>query len=126
MKTQEDQTMPGFGRSEARTTMEREETKREGTSYLPTETSAQIHERWLQIQSEFVDDPRKSVSDAQQLVAELMQRIVDSFAEQRDQLERQWAGGGAASTEELRVAVQRYRDLFSRLVPTATGETRTH
>ena len=68
MKTQEDQTMPGFGRSEAR----REEMSRQGASYLPTETSAQIHDRWLQIQSEFVDDPRKSVADAQQLVAELM------------------------------------------------------
>ena len=119
MKTQEDQTMPGFGRSETR----REEMSRQGASYLPTETSAQIHDRWLQIQSEFVDDPRKSVADAQQLVAELMQRIVDSFSEQRDQLEGQWAGGGAASTEELRICVQRYRDLFSRLVPTATGET---
>jgi hypothetical protein len=121
MKTQEDPTVPGFGRSETSATPDPE-----SSSYLPTGASADINERWLHIQSEFVDDPRKSVTEAHQLVGELMQRIVESFTNEREQLERQWAGGSGASTEELRICLQRYRDFFSRLLPTASEARRTH
>jgi hypothetical protein len=124
MKTQ-DETVPGFGRSEAQVTTERQTTEPE-SSYLPTGTSAHITDRWLHIQSEFVDDPRKSVTEAHQLVGELMQRITESFTEEREQLERQWAGGTGASTEDLRVCLQRYRDFFSRLLPTASEARHTH
>jgi hypothetical protein len=86
-------------------------------SYLPEKDSTQASQRWQRIQGEFVDDPRKSVGEAHELVGELMQRIVDSFANERRDLESQWSKGGDVSTEDLRVCLQRYRAFFSRLLP---------
>ncbi|MEY4582099.1 MAG: hypothetical protein RL701_6802 [Pseudomonadota bacterium] len=87
------------------------------TPYLSDQTSSQAGERWQRIQGEFVDDPRKSVNEAHELVSELMQRVVDTFAKERNDLEQQWSGGGDVSTENLRVCMQRYRAFFSRLLP---------
>jgi len=96
------------------------------TSYLPKQGSMDIDERWQRIQSEFVDDPRKSVAEAHALVGELMQRIADNFAQERSGLEQQWSEGQSASTEDLRVCLQRYRDFFSRLLPTASQVESRH
>ena len=87
------------------------------TPYLPEQTSSQASERWQRIQSEFVDDPRRSVTQAHELVGELTQRIVDAFAKERSDLERQWSNGDSVSTEDMRVCLQRYRAFFSRLLP---------
>ena len=87
------------------------------SSYLPEQDSMRASERWKQIQGEFVDDPRKSVGEAHELVGELMQRIVDSFTSERRELEEQWSKGDDVSTEDLRVCLQRYREFFSRLLP---------
>jgi polyhydroxyalkanoate synthesis regulator phasin len=95
--------------------------KESATSYLPDETSEQVSERWQHIQSEFVDDPRKTVSEAHELVGELMKRINDAFAKERGDLERQWSEGDSVSTEDLRVCLQRYRAFFSRLLPSVNG-----
>jgi hypothetical protein len=95
----------------------REERQELGTPYLSDQTSSQAGERWQRIQGEFVDDPRKSVNEAHELVSELMQRVVDTFAQERNDLEHQWSGGGDVSTENLRVCMQRYRAFFSRLLP---------
>jgi len=86
-------------------------------SYLPEQDSTQASQRWQRIQGEFVDDPRKSVGEAHELVGELMKRIVDSFTNERRELEKQWSSGGDVSTEDLRVCLQRYRAFFSRLLP---------
>jgi hypothetical protein len=87
------------------------------TPYLPEQDTGPAHERWQRIQAAFVDDPRKSVTEAHALVGELTQRIVDAFAQERDQLEAQWSKGGDVSTEDLRVSLQRYRAFFTRLLP---------
>lgn len=91
------------------------------TPYLPGQTSVEAGDRWKRVQAEFVDDPRKSVSQAHELVSELMQRIVDAFSHERDNLEQQWSKGDSVSTEDLRVCLQRYRAFFSRLLPSAKG-----
>jgi hypothetical protein len=91
------------------------------TPYLPDQTSAQTNEKWQRIQAEFVDDPRKSVAGAHQLVGEVVQRIVDAFAQERADLERQWSKGDDVSTEDLRLCLQRYRAFFSRLLPSMNG-----
>ena len=75
-----------------------------------------IHVRWKDIQAEFVDEPRKAVQDADALVAELMQRLAQMFASEREQLESRWAGGGDVDTEELRHGLRRYRSFFERLL----------
>jgi hypothetical protein len=74
--------------------------------------------RWKQIQSEFVDEPRGAVSHADGLVADLMQHLARSFADVRGDLEAQWDREENVSTEDLRVALQRYRAFFNRLLET--------
>jgi hypothetical protein len=72
--------------------------------------------RWREIQIAFVDEPRDSVANADALVAELTQRLASSFSDERQRLEGQWDRGDDVSTENLRVAVTRYRSFFDRLL----------
>jgi hypothetical protein len=72
--------------------------------------------QWKGVQAEFVDEPRKAVQDGDALVAELTQRLTQSFASEREQLESQWAAGDDVSTEDLRQSLRRYRALFDRLL----------
>ena len=64
----------------------------------------------------FVDEPRQAVEEADALVADLMTRLAQSFSEERKGLEGQWDRGDDVSTEDLRVALQRYRTFFDRLL----------
>ncbi len=72
--------------------------------------------RWDAIQTGFVDEPRRAVEQADTLVAEVMQRLAQVFAEERANLEGQWGRGADVSTEDLRLALQRYRSFFDRLL----------
>jgi hypothetical protein len=72
--------------------------------------------QWLEIQSRFVDDPNVSVKDADELVANVIKNITDTFADKRMSLEKQWKSGEEVSTEDLRVALKRYRSFFDRLL----------
>ncbi|HEX5622371.1 MAG TPA: hypothetical protein VFX51_28365 [Solirubrobacteraceae bacterium] len=86
------------------------------TALLPDDQGTEFHERWESIQTTFVDDPRNAVENADALVAELMQRLADGFARERERLEGQWSRGEDVSTEDLRVVLQRYRSFFRRLL----------
>jgi hypothetical protein len=83
---------------------------------LPADQSDRFAGRWHEIQAGFVDQPRESVEQADALVADLMQRLASSFANERKQLESQWDSGDDVSTEDLRVALTRYRSFFERLL----------
>jgi hypothetical protein len=72
--------------------------------------------RWREIQTGFVDEPRESVAQADALVADLMQQLAAGFSDERERLERQWDSGDDVSTEDLRVALTRYRSFFDRLL----------
>jgi hypothetical protein len=72
--------------------------------------------RWDEIQASFVDEPRQSVEQADALVSDLVQRLTAGFSETRSGLESQWSQGEEASTEDLRVALTRYRAFFNRLL----------
>ena len=85
---------------------------------LAGEDAERYRTRWHELQASFVDEPRKVVELADGLVAELMQKLADSFAQERSSLEGQWSRGEEVSTEELRVALQRYRSFFDRLLAT--------
>jgi hypothetical protein len=74
--------------------------------------------RWEEIQVRFVDEPRGAVEDADALVATVMQRLAEGFAQERERLEAQWGRGEDISTEDLRIALQRYRSFFRRLLST--------
>lgn len=71
---------------------------------------------WDAIQIAFVDDPRRSVERADELVAQTIKRLAEIFAEERTRLEAPWSRGEQVSTEKLRVALQRYRSFFGRLL----------
>lgn len=83
---------------------------------LSEEDTTGYRGRWEDIQAGFVDQPRRSVEQADSLVAEVMQQLARTFTQTRQELETQWAGGGEAGTEELRVALQRYRSFFDVLL----------
>ena len=93
-----------------------------GTGEQPHAQLLEDHElqdmlvQWKDIQAEFVDEPRHAVQDADALVAELMQRLAQMFASEREQLESRWAGGGDVDTEALRHGLRRYRSFFERLL----------
>jgi hypothetical protein len=72
--------------------------------------------QWRKVQTAFVDEPRRTVEDADKLVAAVMQRLAEGFANERSGLEKQWESGDNVSTEDLRVALQRYRSFFDRLL----------
>jgi hypothetical protein len=71
---------------------------------------------WREVQGNFVDKPREAVEQADRLVADLMQRLAAQFSEMRSNLEQQWDGQEDISTEDLRVAMTRYRSSFERLL----------
>ena len=72
--------------------------------------------RWDEIQTGFVDEPRQAVEQADALVSDLVERITTGLSEARSGLESQWSQGEEASTEDLRVALTRYRAFFNRLL----------
>jgi len=78
--------------------------------------SHDFRSKWDQIQSSFVDEPRKTVQDADNLVAQTMKRLAEIFSDERKKMETQWDKGDDVSTEDLRVALQRYRSFFNRLL----------
>ena len=90
--------------------------ERERGPLLPENEGEGFTKRWQDIQTGFVDEPRESVAKADALVAELMQRLAAGFSEERHRLEAQWDSGDDVSTEDLRVALTRYRSFFDRLL----------
>jgi hypothetical protein len=97
----------------------RTRTETAGGSATPLFTSDEaqtFHARWNEVQASFVDEPRKAVEQADGLVATTMKRLAEVFAEERTNLEHQWDRGDNVSTEDLRVALQRYRSFFQRLL----------
>jgi hypothetical protein len=83
---------------------------------LPETETGELRRQWDAIQTGFVDEPRRAVEQADQLVAGAMKRLAEVFASERSQLESQWDRGDDVSTEDLRIALQRYRAFFGRLL----------
>jgi hypothetical protein len=76
----------------------------------------ELRSRWDAIQVGFVDEPRRAVEQADNLVAGTMKRLAEIFAEERNRLEHAWDQGENVSTEDLRQALRRYRSFFGRLL----------
>jgi len=75
-----------------------------------------MRSRWTEVQSAFVDDPRDCVQKADGLVADVVDKLTSGFSGARAHLEEQWSRGEEASTEDLRIALKRYREFFERLL----------
>jgi hypothetical protein len=102
-------------------------TQRTESSARPSESSTEellfaadelsgLRSRWDAVQSGFVDDPRESVQKADGLVSDVIDQLTTGFSEVRSRLEERWARGEEASTEDLRLALKRYRAFFERLL----------
>jgi len=83
---------------------------------LPDGEVADLRRKWDNVQAGFVDEPRRAVEDADALVAAAMKRLAEIFAAERSSLEGQWSRGDNVSTEDLRLALQKYRTFFGRLL----------
>jgi hypothetical protein len=80
------------------------------------EESQGYRARWDAVQTGFVDEPRRAVEEADSLVADVMKRLAEVFADERRTMEQQWDKGDQVSTEDLRQALRRYRTFFHRLL----------
>jgi hypothetical protein len=86
------------------------------TPLFPDDQLKDLQARWDDIQTGFVDEPRSAVERADSLVASTMQQLAEAFSKEREKLEQQWDCGDNISTEDLRMAFQRYRSFFRRLL----------
>ena len=109
--------------SAARTETEPSKMETEPSSEPSTERSlladndlSGLRSRWDDVQAAFVDNPKECVQKADTLVAEVVEQLTTGFSDARSRLEAQWARGEKVSTEDLRVALKRYRDFFQRLL----------
>ena len=71
---------------------------------------ADYRSQWSKLQTGFVDEPRRTVEAADKLVAAVMQRLAEGFANERSGLEKQWDRGDNVSTRAG------YRFFFDRLL----------
>ena len=88
----------------------------DATPLFPNNELEGLRNQWNSVQGAFVDEPRRAVEQADGLVASAMKRLAEVFAEERSKLEQQWDRGDNVSTEDLRIALQRYRSFFHRLL----------
>ena len=91
--------------------------KRPGETPLISKREVEeLREHWTALQSAFVDNPRKAVEEAHTLVSAAMKQIDECLRDQRSQIEKRLSAKTAPSTEDLRLAVQQYREFFDRLL----------
>jgi hypothetical protein len=83
---------------------------------FPEDVGNDFRAKWDRIQTGFVDEPRRAVQQADELVAQAIKRLAESFAQERNRLEGQWDRGDQVNTEDLRIALQTYRSFFQRLL----------
>ena len=81
-----------------------------------SDAATEFRTRWDAVQTGFVDDPKEAVRQGDELVAQVMQSLANTFSQERAKLESQLAQPDEASTENLRVALRRYRSFFKRLL----------
>jgi hypothetical protein len=84
---------------------------------FPQQARDDFRSRWTSVQGSFIDDPRQAVRQGDELVAEVMNNLAQSFAKERAGLEAQFdRKDGEMNTEDLRMMLRRYRSFFDRLL----------
>jgi hypothetical protein len=110
---------------------------------LDPQAADRYRDEWRVVQERFVDTPAESVAQAHSLVTTVLrdrgypttdedERMSMLSVDHADVLDHyrsgvrtaeSWRTGGNADTEELRVAMQHYREVFERLVETTNGDS---
>jgi hypothetical protein len=122
MTTQDQQTKTTHSTEEVESSTAGTEPSTAGTepstekSLFAEDELSGLRSRWDDVQSGFVDDPKECVHKADGLVSDVVDQLTTGFSEARSRLEAQWARGEEASTEDLRLALKRYREFFERLL----------
>jgi hypothetical protein len=73
-------------------------------------------DRWYEIQTGFVDEPRHAVQSAGELLTEMMDDLTRRLTTELETFDAQRGAREDVSTEDLRVTFQRYRLFFDRLL----------
>jgi hypothetical protein len=107
---------PRLVKSQEPETLERGVAISESVPLFSESETEDFRSQWTKVQTGFVDEPRRTVEEADKLVAAVMQRLAEGFANERSGLEKQWDRDDTVSTEDLRIALQRYRSFFDRLL----------
>jgi hypothetical protein len=120
-QTYDEQRVDGYDRTETTDTRLNANASKasqadERTALFSADETKNLRAEWDSVQVGFVDEPRQAVERADALVAGAMKRLAEMFAAERERLEKQWDRGDSVSTEELRLALQRYRSFFGRLL----------
>jgi hypothetical protein len=87
----------------------------EAEPLLPEDVGGGLRRRWLDVQLGFVDDPHTSVEGADALLAEVVAELTKVLTERREELADIWRVG-AQDTEDLRLALRRYRPVIDAML----------
>ena len=88
---------------------------RERATLIAPERAEAYNSRWNELKGEFVDEPRRAVRGANELVGQVLDELEELFRRQRSELE-QGLDSEQTSTEDLRLALGHYRSFFDRLL----------
>jgi hypothetical protein len=88
---------------------------RQRATLIEPERAESYNSRWNELKGEFVDDPRRAVRGANELVGEVLDELEELFRIQRADLEH-GLDSEQTTTEDLRQALGRYRSFFDRLL----------
>jgi hypothetical protein len=80
--------------------------------------TSELHRRWEAVQASFVDDPRRAVEQADEMVSVAVAALQAYIEQQREDLAETWRGEQQASTDALLTAFQCYRELFEGVLST--------
>jgi hypothetical protein len=97
-----DEAVDGDSDEETEARAEAVDDGEEAEALLPDDNAQRFRERWESVQAGFVDKPRETVEEADDLVRDLVQELTAGLVRRRENLERHWSEGGDASTEDLR------------------------
>jgi hypothetical protein len=80
--------------------------------------TSELHRRWEGVQASFVDDPRRAVEHADEMVSVAVAALQAHIEQRREDLAETWRGEQQASTDALLTAFQSYRELFEGVLST--------
>ena len=93
--------------------------------FFQDSVTEKLRDRWQAIQIDFVDDPRQAVEQAETLVEQVSTQLTEALEARRRELHGSWSKDGstasaahddAVPTEDLRTALQEYRQVFNQLL----------
>jgi hypothetical protein len=80
------------------------------------DAATDFRSRWDVVQRSFVDNPQDAVRAGDELVAQVIKSLAETFASQRSELEGGHEHTQESTTENLRLSLRRYRSFFERLL----------